>query len=318
MALADIAFWLFAIGIPVALLLIFMGIRIIRPTERGIVERMGKYHAFCGPGMVILIPFIDNLVKINITEEMVNAESQEVITADSLNAMVDAQIYFKVQTDEDSVKKSQYAVNDYHYQVVQLARTTLRAIIGSMTLTEANTSRNKLNQLLASELQEQTKQWGIQVVRTELKEIQPPQDVQQTMNKVVIAEKEKVAAMDFAAAVETQADGQRRAAIKQAEGQKQAAILAAEGDAIALLRIADATAKQIQVVNQSADQYFKGNAVTLRRIQMAETVLQSNTKIIVPQGADLVNVLGDTVGIGRGGILPLPMNKMQPKKDGSK
>ncbi len=309
MAFSDIIFWLFALGIPIVLVLVFFSIRTIRPTERGIVERLGKYHAFYNPGVVILIPFIDNLVKINITEEMVNAESQEVITADSLNAMVDAQIYFKVQTDEDSVKKSQYAVNDYHYQIVQLARTTLRAIIGSMTLTEANTSRNKLNQLLASELQEQTKQWGIQVVRAELKEIQPPQDVQQTMNKVVIAEKEKVAAMDFAAAVETQADGQRRAAIKQAEGQKQAAVLSAEGEAIAIARIADATAKQIQVVNSAAEQYFKGNAVTLRRIQMAETVLQSNTKIIVPQGADLVNVLGDTAGLSKGGILPLPVGK---------
>ena len=175
MALGDIVFWFFVIGIPVAIVLVLMSIRTIRPTERGIVERMGRYHAFYGPGMVVLFPFIDNLVKINITEEMVNAESQEVITADSLNAMVDAQIYFKVQPDEDSVKKSQYAVNDYHYQIVQLARTTLRAIIGSMTLTEANTSRNKLNQMLASELQEQTKQWGIQVVRAELKEIQPPQ-----------------------------------------------------------------------------------------------------------------------------------------------
>jgi len=312
MAFFDIIFWFFALGIPIAIILIVMSIRTIRPTERGVVERMGRYHAFYGPGMVILVPFIDNLVKVNITEEMVNAESQEVITADSLNAMVDAQIYFKVQPEEDSVKKSQYAVNDYHYQIVQLARTTLRAIIGSMTLTEANTSRNKLNQKLAEELQEQTKLWGIQVVRAELKEIQPPQDVQQTMNKVVIAEKEKVAAMDFAAAVETQADGQRRASIKQAEGQKQASILAAEGDAIALLRIADATAKQIQVVNESADKYFRGNAITLRRIQMAETVLQSNSKIIVPQGSDLVNVLSDTAGISKGGILPLPMNKGAP------
>ncbi|VVB57239.1 Stomatin [uncultured archaeon] len=301
MALADLFIWLFAIGIPVVIILIVFGIRTIRPTERGIVERMGKYHAFYGPGMVILIPFIDSLVKVNITEEMVNAEKQEVITSDSLNAMVDAQIYFKVQPDEESVKKSQYAVNDYHYQIVQLARTTLRAIIGSMTLTEANTSRNKLNQLLAQELQEQTKLWGIQVVRAELKEIQPPEDVQKTMNRVVIAEKEKVAAMDFATAVETQADGQRRAAIKQAEGQKQAAVLAAEGEATAILRIADAKAKEIQVVNDSADKHFKGNAVTLRRIEMAEQVLQSNSKVIVPEGSDLVNIVGEAAG-----LVPLP------------
>jgi regulator of protease activity HflC (stomatin/prohibitin superfamily) len=263
--------------------------------------------------MVILVPFVDNLVKVNITEEMVNAESQEVITADSLNAIVDAQIYFKVQPDEDSVKKSQYAVNDYRYQIVQLARTTLRAIIGSMTLTEANTSRNKLNQLLASELQEQTKQWGILVVRTELKEIQPPQDVQQTMNKVVIAEKEKVAAMDFAAAVETQADGQRRAAIKQAEGQKQAAVLSAEGEAIAIMRIADAKAKQIQVVNLAADQYFRGNAITLKRIEMTQEVLKNGTKLIVPEGTDLVNVVSEAAGVPK--LTPLPMGRMAPKKD---
>ncbi|MFA5108502.1 MAG: SPFH domain-containing protein [Candidatus Micrarchaeia archaeon] len=310
MGLIDSMFWFFVLVIPVAVVLILLIVRTIRPTEKGIVERLGKYSSFHNPGVVLLIPFIDSLIKVNITEEMVNAEKQEVITADSLNAMVDAQIYFKVQSDEDSVKKSQYAVNNYHLQIVQLARTTLRAIIGSMTLTEANTSRNKLNQLLATELQGQTKQWGIAVVRAELKEIQPPEDVQQTMNKVVIAEKEKIAAKDFAEAVETQADGQRRASIKQAEGQKQASILAAEGDAIALLRIADAKAKQIQVVNESADKYFRGNAITLKRLETTQEVLKNGTKLIVPQGSDLVNVVSEAAGIGADGILPIPKNKL--------
>jgi len=311
MALADLVFGLLVLGIPAVIVLLLMCIRTIRPTERGIVERLGKYHSFHSPGMVILVPFVDSLVKVNITEAMVNAESQEVITSDSLNAIVDAQIYFKVQHDEDSVKKSQYAVNDYNYQIVQLARTTLRAIIGSMSLTEANTSRNKLNQMLATELQEQTKQWGIQVVRAELKEIQPPQDVQQTMNKVVIAEKEKVAARDFAEATETQADGQRRAAIKQAEGDKQAKVLSAEGEAVAILRIADAKAKQIQVVNEAADKYFRGNAITLKRLETTQEVLKSGTKLIVPQGADLVNVVSDAAG-----ITPLPISR--PSQQSSK
>lgn len=238
-------------GLLVVLLFLSKGYGIIRPTERGIIERFGKFHSVKQPGLVLLIPFVDELMHINVTEQMVDAKQQEVITKDSLNAGVDAQIYFRVRSDDESVKKSQYAVYNYGTQIVQLTRTTLRNIIGNMSLTEANSQRSALNVALANELSEQTETWGIQVVRAELKEIQPPKDVQDTMNKVVIAEKEKTAAVDFATAIETKADGNRRAAIKEAEGKRAAAILNAEGEAKAITIVAEANAEQIKEIGRA-------------------------------------------------------------------
>jgi len=108
---------------------------------------------------------------------MVDAEPQEIITNDNLNARVDAQVYFKVKADEESVKSSQYHVNNYQWQIVNLARTTLRNIIGTLTLKSANSERGKINSELHKTLMEETSSWGIEIVRTELKEIDPPKDV---------------------------------------------------------------------------------------------------------------------------------------------
>jgi regulator of protease activity HflC (stomatin/prohibitin superfamily) len=213
------------------LIIFFSGIRIVRPTHRGIIERLGKYRKFTDPGFQWIIPIIDRMIQVNITEQMVDAQPQEIITNDNLNASVDAQVYFKVKADEDSVKNSQYNVNKYEWQIVNLARTTLRNIIGTLTLKSANSERDKINGELLSTLAKETKNWGMEIVRTELKEIDPPKDVQETMNKVVKAENEKVAALDFADAIERQADGTKRAEIKKAEGIRQAKILAAEGEA---------------------------------------------------------------------------------------
>ena len=135
-------------------------------------------------------------------------------------------------------------------------------------------------------LHEETISWGIEIIRTELKEIDPPKDVQETMNKIVKAENEKIAAVDYATATETKADGEKRAEIRRAEGIKQGAILRAEGEAQA-----------IQLVNESAEKYFVGNAQMLRRIQAMETSLKDNSKVIVPTGSDLVNVMGEMSGV---------------------
>jgi regulator of protease activity HflC (stomatin/prohibitin superfamily) len=127
---------------------------------------------------------------VNITEQMVDAAPQEIITNDNLNPRVDAQIYFKVREDEDSVKRSQYAVNDYALQIVNLTRTTLRNIVGTLTLKSANSERDRINTELRKTLQGESQHWGIEIARAELKEIEPPPDVQETMNKVVKAENE--------------------------------------------------------------------------------------------------------------------------------
>ena len=224
--------------------------------------------------------------QINITEMMVDAAPQEIITNDNLNARVDAQVYFRVKEDEANVKASQYNVNNFQWQIVNLARTTLRNIIGTLTLKSANSERGKINEELLKTLSTETARWGIDIVRTELKEIDPPKDVQETMNKVVKAENEKIAAIDYATARETVADGERRAEIKKADGIRQGKILEAQGEAEA-----------IRLVNEAAEKYFVGNAQILRRLQALETALQGNTKIIVPSDRDLVNVIGDMAGI---------------------
>ncbi|HOV12275.1 MAG TPA: SPFH domain-containing protein [Bacteroidales bacterium] len=280
------------IGIPV-LLLFFWGIRIVRPTHRGLIERFGKYSRFAGAGFHWIIPVIEKMYKVNITETMVDAEPQEIITNDNLNARVDAQVYFKVKDDEESIKASQYNVNRYQWQIVNLARTTLRNIIGTLTLKSANSERGKINSELHRTLCEETKSWGIEIVRTELKEIDPPKDVQETMNKVVKAENEKIAAVDFATAAETTADGVKRSKIKEAEGIKQAKILHAEGEAEA-----------IKLVNEAAEKYFIGNAQLLRKLEALENALQNNTKIVLPTNSELINVIGDMTG-----VLPLPTKK---------
>jgi len=275
----------FLVGI-VVILIFIIGIRIIRPTHRGLIERLGKYKKFAGPGFHWVIPMIDRMYLINTTEQMIDAEPQEIITNDNLNAMVDAQIYYRVKPDEESVKSSQYNVNNVNNQIVNLARTTLRNIIGTLTLKSANSERGKINDELHRILIQETSSWGIDIVRAELKEIDPPKDVQDTMNKIVKAENEKIAAIDFATAAETTADGEKRASIKKAEGIKQAKILEAEGDAEA-----------IRLVNEAADKYFIGNAQLLKRLDTVQSSLEQNAKVVISGNSELVNVIGDLAGV---------------------
>jgi len=271
-------------------LVFFIGIKIVRPTERGLIERLGKYKKLANPGFHWIIPVIDRIYIVNVTEQMVNADPQEIITNDNLNASVDAQVYFRVKAEEESVKGAIYNVNNYKWQIVNLARTTLRNIIGTLTLKSANSERGKINAELYNTLHNETKSWGIEIVRTELKEIDPPKDVQETMNKVVKAENEKIAAIDSATAAETVADGIKRAKIKEAEGYKQSKILHAEGDAEA-----------IRLVNEAADKYFIGNAQMLRKLEAVEVALSKNAKIVIPTGTELINIIGEMAG----GIIPM-------------
>ena len=272
-----------------------IGIRIVRPTHRGLIETLGKYTGFAQPGFHWVMLIIQRLYLVDIREQLVNADPQVIITNDNLNATVDAQVYLKVKADEVNVKNSTYNVTNYRFQVVNLARTTLRNIIGTLTLKSANSERGKINTDLDQTLKVETKSWGIEILRTELKEIDPPKDVQETMNKVVKAENEKIAAVDFATAAETNADGVKRAEIKKAEGVRQAKILEAEGEAQA-----------IKLVNEAAEKYFVGNAQLLRKLQAMETALKNNAKIVLPSDSDLVNVIGEMSG-----VLPL---KREPKE----
>jgi len=292
-----VALVILAIIIAFIVVTILSGIRIVRPTHRGLVERLGKYNRFAMAGIHLTIPYgIEKMYRVDIRETLVDATPQTIITNDNLNARVDAQVYLKVKTDEESVKASQYNVANYQVQIVQLARTTLRNIIGTLSLKSANSERGRINEELRTTLRTETANWGLEILRTELKEIDPPPDVQETMNKVVKAENEKIAAIDYATATETQADGQRRAEIKKAEGIRQAKILAAEGEAQA-----------IKLVNEAAEHYFVGNAQVLRKLEAVEKAFWQNSKIIVPADGQLVNVIGDLAG-----VTPLPPKPMVP------
>jgi len=263
--------------------IILSGIRIIRPTNRAAIETLGKYTRFQNSGITFIMPFVQKLYSVNITEQLVDVMRQEVITKDNLNCTVDAQVYFKVGTTEKELKSALYQVNNYDVQIVQLARTTLRNVIGDNMFKDVNSQRGKLNREVYETMAVETKDWGITIVRVELKEIEPPDDVQETMNMVIKAENDKQSAIDFANARETKADGERRASIKEAEGVRQSLILQAEGQSQAIERVAAARAKEIQLVNEAAEKYFIGNAKELKKLEVTQASLEKNSKIVLTE-----------------------------------
>ena len=281
-------------GVVGLLVVIFLaGIRVIRPFEKGLHERFGKFIGLREQGFRWIIPAVDRMVKVDITENMVDVPPQKVITKDNLNADVDAMVYFRVVEPAKAI----YKAENYRKQIASLARTTLRNLIGKMTLTDANSQRGIINVNLEQELSKQTILWGIDIVRVELQRIEPPKDVQESMNEVVTAENKKISAVNFANATETQADGERRATIKQADGKKQSIILEAEGEASAIKQVAEAEAKKIEVVNQSIQKNFKNEAQDFKKLETAERALQSGTKYVIDPNSNITNVMSEIAGV---------------------
>jgi regulator of protease activity HflC (stomatin/prohibitin superfamily) len=272
--------------------LFFLGIRIIRPVEVGIIEFLGRYTRTGSAGFNWIFPVLYRMYKVNITERRVDIEPQSIITKDKLNAVVDGMVYYKVV----DAQKAIYNVNNYVDSVPSLAKTTLRAVIGKMTLTEANENRDSINAEVEKTLSKEISKWGINVVRVELQRIEPPSDVQDAMNRVVKAENEKIAALDLATAIETKADGERRAEIKKAEG-----------IAAAIRLKADADGDAIKIVNEAAEQYFVGNAQLLKKLETVAEAFKDNAKIIVPADSDLVNVISEMAGTN----LPVTLKKKE-------
>ncbi|MEK6978691.1 MAG: SPFH domain-containing protein [Candidatus Micrarchaeota archaeon] len=266
-----------------------LAIKVIRPVEKGLVERFGKFSRIAEPGLLIIIPFVENVINVPTTEIRVDVDEQTVITKDNLNTDVDAIVYYKIQ----DVMKAIYNIQDYKTAIPSLAQTTLRAIMGQMTLTEANENRQRINQSVEQELDKETNNWGIDIIRVELQKIDPPEDVQGAMNNVVKAENEKIAAINLATAAETRADGEKRAKIKVAEGEAQAVELRAEAEA-----------RAIQLVHEAAQKYFKGDAQTLKKLQVTEKSLSENTKYVIPKGTDITAIISDTAG-----VLPIEKKK---------
>ncbi|MDP2183038.1 MAG: SPFH domain-containing protein [Actinomycetota bacterium] len=221
LALVPIAF--------VAVVYVASAIRIVRPYEKGIVERFGKYQKTFDSGLHFIIPFIDRLTKVDMRENVVDVPPQEVITKDNVVVTVDAVVYYEAT---DPVKLI-YNVANFYLAATKLAQTNLRNVIGEMQLDESLTSREKINAALRQILDDATDKWGVRVVRVELQRIEPPVDVTEAMHRQMKAERTRRALI-------LEADGDKQAAITRAEGTKQADILGAEGKAQAIKSVAEA------------------------------------------------------------------------------
>src|SRR6058998_3335816 len=210
-------------------------IRIIPQARAGVVERLGRYSRTLNPGLTIVVPFVDRIRDmIDMREQVVSFQPQPVITEDNLVVNIDTVIYFQV-TDP---KSATYEIANYIQGIEQLTVTTLRNVIGGMALEETLTSRDQINGQLRGVLDEATGKWGIRVNRVELKAIDPPASIKETMEKQMRADREKRAAILTAEGVKQSqiltAEGEKQSAILRAEGQRQAAILQAEGQAKAI------------------------------------------------------------------------------------
>ena len=213
-------------------------IRIVPQARAGVIERLGRYNRTLAPGLAIVVPFVDRLRPlIDLREQVVSFQPQPVITEDNLVVSIDSVIYFQV-TD---AKAATYEIANYIQAIEQLTVTTLRNVIGGMALEKTLTSRDEINNQLRGVLDEATGKWGIRVNRVELKAIDPPQSIQDTMEKQMRADREKRAAI-------LTAEGVKQSQILTAEGEKQAAILKAEGERQAMILEAEGQAKAIETV----------------------------------------------------------------------
>ncbi len=210
-------------------IIVAMSIRIIRPFERGLVERLGKFQRILDPGLNLIVPFFDTVIKVDMREVVLDVPPQRVITKDNVSVEVDAIIYAQVT---DPVR-SRYEISNYIIAATKLAQTNLRNIFGELELDACLTSRDEINGQLRDVLDSATDKWGVKVNRVELQRIDPPIDITEAMSRQMKAERDKRATI-------LEAEGVRQAEITKAEGAKQAKILEAEGYAEAVKKKADA------------------------------------------------------------------------------
>jgi regulator of protease activity HflC (stomatin/prohibitin superfamily) len=257
------------------------GARTVKQYEKGLITRLGKFHGIAQSGLTFIVPFVDDIVRVDMREQVITVPPQKLITKDNVTVEVDAVVYYKVI---DPVK-SQYEVQDFGYACTTLAQTNLRNLIGDRTLDETLVARDMINTNLRQVLDEATNNWGCKVTRVEVQKIEPPRDITDAMSQQMKAEREKRAAV-------LEAEGIKQSAILQAEGQKQSEILKAEGDAQARITRANADAEAVRLVSTAAETYFKERAELMRRLDVLNNTLAQNTKYIVPSNSSLVNVLG--------------------------
>lgn len=255
--------------------------RIVKQYEKGLVLRLGKYRNTVDSGLTFLLPVVEDMLKVDMRERVINVEPQKVITKDNVSVTVDAVIYYRIS---DPVKAT-FEVQNFAYAATTLAQTNLRNLIGDKSLDETLTARDTINANLRLVLDEATNTWGVKVTRVEVQKIDPPSDITEAMSRQMKAERDKRANI-------LEAEGVKQAQILQAEGVRQSEILRAEGDAQARILRSTAEAQAIQLISNAAESYFKERAEVSKRLDVLRDVLAQQTKFIVPSGSELVNVLG--------------------------
>jgi regulator of protease activity HflC (stomatin/prohibitin superfamily) len=279
--LVQLGTFLLIVVLFIALIALARSARIVAQYEKGLILRLGRYRATTDSGLTFLVPVIEDMIKVDMRERVINVEPQKVITKDNVSVVVDAVIYYRIS---DPVKAT-FEVQNFAYAATTLAQTNLRNLIGDKSLDDCLTARDVINTNLRNVLDEATNGWGVKVTRVEVQKIDPPADITEAMSRQMKAERDKRANI-------LEAEGVKQSQILQAEGVRQSEILRAEGDAQARVLRATAEAKAIEMVSNAAEQFFKERAEVSKRLDVLNTVLANQTKFIVPAGSDLVNVLG--------------------------
>ena len=244
----------------------------VKPYERGIQETLGRYSGFVMPGLGVQIPILQMVRIRDIREHTMDIPPQSVITKDNVEIRVDGVMWVRPASNEESIKKTFYNIDNWKRAVIQLAMTNLRQEFGDLTLDESLVAREKIADNLQAVLNKFAEDWGLLVSKVEIMLIDPPDDIKAAMHKQKTAEQERRAMRLLATGEFEAAEQQKLAIIQRAEGEREAAIKVAEGKA-----------RAIRLVNEAAQKYFQGNAQTLKRIEMTETALRDNAKIVITE-----------------------------------
>lgn len=244
----------------------------LRPYERGIQETLGKYSGFIMPGMGFQVPFV-RLVRVrDIREHTMDIHPQPVITKDNVEIQVDGIMWVRPTVDEESIKKTFYNIDDWKKAIIQLAMTNLRQEFGDLTLDESLVARETIAANLQRILNTYAVEWGLTVSKVEIRLIDPPEDIKRAMHKQKTSEQERRSMRLLATGEFEAAEQQKLAIIQRAQGEREAAIQVAQG-----------RAEAIRLVNEAAEKYFIGNAKDLKRMEMIETSLRNNSKIVITE-----------------------------------
>lgn len=281
--------FMFILFILLFIFIIFIAksVNVVPQQHAWVVERLGKYHGILSPGLNIVVPFIDRVAyKHSLKEIPLDVPSQICITKDNTQLQVDGILYFQIT---DAMRAS-YGSSDYIAAITQLAQTTLRSVIGRLELDKTFEERDYINTCVVSAIDESAQNWGVKVLRYEIKDLTPPAAILQAMQAQITAEREKRALIAASEGRKQEqiniADGQREAEIAKSEGEKQAAINRAQGEAAAIKAIADANAEALRKVGQAITEQGGHDAVNLKvaeqYVSAFEKLAKTNNSIIVP------------------------------------